>query len=161
MLRAVAAEVGERCEIHQLGYLGERQTLVIQIVFQYGYGVAVDVRGDAVARHTLDGGREVFGRHVQALGIVTHIAFCAADACGEQCHQLFHDIGCAVGMRVGGFALGMRLEDVVHHRQTEAAHQFAIELQVAVVHAVAQAVEVIQQMPCLLIRQFDDRIVVQ
>ena len=30
---AVAAEVRERGEIHQFGYLGERQTLVTQIVF--------------------------------------------------------------------------------------------------------------------------------
>ena len=64
VLGAVAAEVREGGEIHQFGYLGERQALVVQIVFQYGYGVAVDVRGDAVARHALDGGREVFGRHV-------------------------------------------------------------------------------------------------
>ena len=55
-------------------------------------------------------------------------------------------------MRIGGVALGVRLEDVVHHRQAEAAHQFAIEQQVAVVHAVAQAVEVCQQDGSLLIR---------
>ena len=33
VLGAVAAEVRERGEIHQFGYLGERQTLVTQIVF--------------------------------------------------------------------------------------------------------------------------------
>ena len=37
---------------------------------------------------------------------------------------------------VTGFLLGMGLEDVVHHGQAETAHQFAIELQMAVVHAV-------------------------
>ena len=55
-------------------------------------------------------------------------------------------------MRVCGFSLGVRLEDVVHHRQAEAPHQFAVEQQVAVIHAVAQAVEVCQQDGSLLIR---------
>ena len=55
-------------------------------------------------------------------------------------------------MGICGFSLGMGLEDVVHHRQAKAAHQFAIEQQVAVVHAVAQAVEVCQQDGSLLIR---------
>ncbi len=64
-------------------------------------------------------------------------------------------------MRVCRFSLGMGLEDVVHHCQAEAAHQFAVELQVAVFHPVAQPMEVIQQMFGLLIRQFDDRVLVQ
>jgi len=75
VLGAVAAEVREGGEIHQFGYLCERQALVIQILFQYGHGVAVDVRGDAMTCHTLDGGREVFRRHVQALGIIAYVAF--------------------------------------------------------------------------------------
>jgi hypothetical protein len=33
MLRAVATEVRERREVHQVGYLGEGQAFVIQIVF--------------------------------------------------------------------------------------------------------------------------------
>ena len=33
-------------------------------------------------------------------------------------------------------ALSMSLENVIHHRETQTAHQFAIELQMAVVHAV-------------------------
>ena len=57
--------------------------------------------------------------------------------------------------------LGMGLEDVVHHRQAEAAHQFSIELQVAVAHAFAQTMEVGQQMPGLLIGEFDDRVLVE
>ena len=56
MLGAVAAEVGEGGEMHAVGYLGERQTFVIQIAFYYRYGVAVDVGGDAVPRDALDGG---------------------------------------------------------------------------------------------------------
>ena len=122
MLGAVAAEVREGGEIHQFGYLGERQALVIQIVFQYGHGVAVDVGGDAVARHALDGGREILGRYVQALGLVAHVALRAADAGSEQCHKLFYDIGRAVAVRVGSVTLGMSLEDVIHHRQAEAPH---------------------------------------
>ena len=74
-----------------------------------------------MARHTLDGGGEVFGRHVQSLGIVAHVAFCTADTCSEQRHELFHDLGRAVAMGIGGIALCMRLEDVVHHSQTETA----------------------------------------
>ena len=161
MLGAVAAEVRERGEIHQFGYLGERQTLVTQIVFSYGYCMAVEVGGDAVARPTLAGGREVFGRHVQTLGIVAHIAFCTTDAGSEQCHKLFHDISRAVAVSVGGIALGMRLEDVIHHRQTETAHQFSVEEQVAIVHAVTQSVEVGKQKAGLFICKSDDRVLVQ
>ena len=47
-------------------------------------------------------------------------------------------------MRVCGFSLGMGLEDIVHHRQAETAHQFAIELYMAVVLAVTQPMEVIK-----------------
>ena len=63
-----------------------------------------------MARHTLDGGRKVFGRHVQSLGIVAYIPFCTTDACREQCHELFYDIGRAVGMCICGIALGMSRE---------------------------------------------------
>ena len=66
-----------------------------------------------MACHTFDGGREVFGRYVQSLGIVAHFTFCAADAGSEQRHELFHDIGCAVAVGVGGVTLGMGFEDVV------------------------------------------------
>ena len=52
---------------------------------------------------------------------------CAADAGGEKCHELLDDVGCPVSMRVCGFSLGMGIEDVVHHRQAEAAHQVAVE----------------------------------
>ena len=114
-----------------------------------------------MARHTLDGGGEVFGRNVQTLGIIAHIAFCAADASRKQCHELFHDIGRTVAMGVGGIALGMRLEDVVHHRQAETTHQFSVEEQVAIVHAVTQSVEVCKQKAGLFIREFDDRVLVQ
>ena len=64
-------------------------------------------------------------------------------------------------MGIGGITLGMSLEDVVHHRQTETAHEFPIELQVAVFKAVAKAMEVIQEMPGLFICQLDDGILVQ
>ena len=61
------------------------------------------------------------------LCVVAHIALCAADAGGEKCHELLDDVGCPVSMRVCGFSLGMGIEDVVHHRQAEAAHQVAVE----------------------------------
>ena len=80
-----------------------------------------------MSRHAFNGGREIFGRYVQTLGIVAHITLRSADASGKQSHQLFHDVGCAVGMGVCCITLGMGLEDVVHHRQAEAAHQVAVE----------------------------------
>ena len=43
MFGAVAAEVRERREVHQVGSLGEGQTFIVQIVFYYRYGMAVDV----------------------------------------------------------------------------------------------------------------------
>ena len=101
--------------------------------------------------HTFDGGREIFGRYVQTLGIVAHITLRSADARSQQSHQLFHDVGCAVGMGVCCITLGMGLEDVVHHRQAETAHQFVIELQMAVVLAVTQPMEVITAALALLI----------
>ncbi len=95
-----------------------------------------------MARHALDGGGEVLRRYVQTIGIVAHLALSASDARGEQIHQLSDDISRAVGVRVGSVALGVRLEDVVHHRKAEAPHQLAVERQVALIHAVAETVEV-------------------
>ena len=64
-------------------------------------------------------------------------------------------------MGICDITLGMGFEDVVHHRQAEAAHQFTMEQQVTVVHAVTKTMEVILQMSCLFIRQFDDGVLVQ
>ena len=64
-------------------------------------------------------------------------------------------------MHVGGVALGVRLKDVVHHRQAEAPHQLAVERQMAVVHAVAQTVEVSQDDVGLLVSEMDDGVVVE
>ena len=55
----------------------------------------------------------------------------------------------------------MSLKDVVHHRQAKTAHQFTMELQMALTHPVAQTMEVIKQMPCLLVGEFDDRVLIQ
>ena len=114
-----------------------------------------------MARHTLDGCREVFGRDIQALGLEAHIALRPADARGKQGHELLHDIGRAVSMRFGRFVLGMRLKNVVHHRQTKTAHQLTMELQMALTHTVAQTMEIIKQVPGLLVGEFDDRILIQ
>ena len=119
VLGAVAAEVTQRGEIHAVSYLRERQAVVIQKIFQYGDGVAVDVGGDAMASNPLDGGSEVFGGYVQSLGVVADIALGAANAGGKKRHQLLHDIGCALGMRVGGLALCMGLKDIIHHGQAQ------------------------------------------
>ena len=116
MLGAVAAEIAQRGEVHTVSDLGEREALVVQKAFQDGHGGTVDVTADAVARHAFDRGGEVFRRDVQPLGIVAHLALGATDAGVEQVGQLTDDVGGAVAVSVGGLALGMRLEDVVHHR---------------------------------------------
>lgn len=91
--------------------------------------------------YTFDGGREIFGRYVQPLGIVAHITFRSAYSSCKQSHQLLNDVGCAVSMDICGITLGMGFEDVVHHRQTETAHQSAIKLQLAVVHAFTKTMD--------------------
>ncbi|MBP5328086.1 MAG: hypothetical protein J6Y98_09290 [Bacteroidales bacterium] len=57
---AVAAEVGEECEVHTLGCLRERQVLIIEVYLQDWHCGAVNEDADAVACEALDGGREVF-----------------------------------------------------------------------------------------------------
>ena len=64
-------------------------------------------------------------------------------------------------MGVGDIAPGVELEDVVHHRQAEAPHHFAVEEQVAVIEAVAQTVEVLQQDFRLPVVDLDDGILVE
>ena len=80
-----------------------------------------------MAGDALDGGGKVFGRYVEPLGIVAHVALGAADAGGEQVGELPDDNGGAVAVGVGGVAAGVELEDVVHHRQAEAPHHLAVE----------------------------------
>ena len=43
VLGAIAAEIREGGEVHGIGYLGERQTFVVEVVFEYVDGVAVYV----------------------------------------------------------------------------------------------------------------------
>ena len=114
-----------------------------------------------MTRQPLDGGREVLGRHVKAFGIVTHVTLGATDTGSEQCHQLFDDVGRAVGVRVGGFTLRMRLKDVIHHRQAQAAHHFIVEQQVAVIYAFTQTMEILEQTAGLGVGERDDGIPVQ
>ena len=114
-----------------------------------------------MTRYALDGCREVFGRNVEPTGVVAHVALGAADTCREQCHKLLHYVGGAVSMRVGGVALGVSLEYVVHHCEAEAAHEFAIELQMTVLHTVAEAMEITEQLLHLLVCQTDDGVLVE
>lgn len=161
VLGAVAAEVGERGEIHPVGYLRERQALIVEVFLQYGHCGAVDEAADAVAGDALDGGGEVFRRYVEPFGIVADVALRAADACGKQVGQLTDDVGGAVAVGVGGVAARVELEDVVHHRQAEAPHHLAVEEQVAVIEAVAQAVDVFQQDFRLSVVDLDDGVLVE
>ena len=161
VLGAVAAEIAQRGEVHPVGYLRERQALVVEVFLQDGHRGAVDEAADAVAGDALDGGGEVLGRYIQSLGIVADVALRAADAGGEQVGQLADDNGGAVAVGVGGVAPGVELEDVVHHRQAEAPHHLAVEEQVAVVEAVAQAMEVLQQDFRLAVVDLDDGVLVE
>ena len=161
VLGAVAAEIAQRGEVHAVGDLGEREALIIQKTFQDGHGGTIDITADAVARHAFDCGGEVLRRDVQPLGIVAYFTLGATDAGGEQVGQLTDDIGRSVAMDVGGITLCMRLEDVIHHRQAETSHQFVIEQQMTVAHAVAETVEVGEHDSCLLISEFDDGILVE
>ena len=64
-------------------------------------------------------------------------------------------------MILRGVALGMSLKDIIHHRQTQTAYQFAVEHQVAFLHAVAQTVKIGEDMLGLVVGERDDRILVQ
>ena len=161
VLGAVAAEITQRGEVHLVGNLRERQSLVVEVFLQDGHRVAVNETTDAVSCDSLNCGGEVLRRHVQPPCIVAHFAFGAADTGGEQVGQLPDDIGGAVAVGIGGLAPGVKLEDVVYHCQTEAPHHLAVEGQVTVVHAVAQAVEVLQQDFRLSVVDLDDGILVK
>ena len=128
VLGAVAAEIGEGGEIHEFRYLRERQPFIIQIVFQNGSGVAVNVVGYAVPGYALRSGREIFRRNVQSRSIVAYIALRSADTGSEQGHELFNNVSRPVGMLLCSVALSVRLKDVVHHGKAEAPHQFTMEL---------------------------------
>jgi hypothetical protein len=43
VLGAIAAEIREGGEVHGIGYLGERQAFVVEVVLEYVDGVAVYV----------------------------------------------------------------------------------------------------------------------
>ena len=105
MLCAVAAEIGKGGEIHPVGNLTQRETFVVEQFLENGYGIAIDVGSDTVPRQALDGSGKIFGRNVQAPGIVAHVALRATDAGGEQRDELLDDVGGAIGMGVGRFTL--------------------------------------------------------
>lgn len=161
VLRAVAAEIAQGVEVHLVGDLGERQALVVEFLFEYRHRGTVDEAADAVACDALDGGRQVLGRHIQPFGKVAHLALGTADAGVEQRQELLDDIGRAVAVGLGGVAAGVELEDVVHHRQAETPHHLAVEEQVAVVEAVAQPAEVLQQDFRLAVIDLDDGVLVE
>ena len=161
MFCAISTEIGKGGKIHPFGNLREREAFVFQIVFQDGDGVTVDVGTDAVARDTLDGGRKVFGRYVETLGVVTDIALCATDSGGEHFHQLLDDVCRTVCMGLGRIAYGVRLKDIIDHRQAQASHQLPIEEQVPVAQAVPETMEITEQMLRLYIVQMDDRVLVE
>ncbi len=64
MLGAVAAEVAQRGEVHPVGYLRERQALVVEVFLQDGHRGTVDEAAYAVAGDAFDGGGEVFRRDI-------------------------------------------------------------------------------------------------
>jgi len=161
VLGAITTEVTQRGEIHAVGDLCEREAFIVQKAFQDRHGGTVDVTADTMASHAFDRSGEVFRRDVQPLGVIAHFALGAADAGGEQVGQLTDDVGGAVAVGIGGLTASMDLEDVVHHRQAETPHHLAVKEQVAVVEAVAQAMEVLQQDLCLTVVELNDRVLVK
>ena len=98
---------------------------------------------------------------MQAFGIVGDGAFGACGSGSEQIHELAHDVGGTVGLGVGGVALSVCLEDVVHHGKAKASHEFAIEKEVVELEAVTQTVEVGEDMRGLLFGERDNGIAVE
>ena len=96
---AVTAEVAQRGEIHAVGNLRERQSLVFKIIFQYWHSGTVYIRCDAVPCQSFYGGREVLGRHVQALGIVVNAALGAANSSRQQFHERLHNVAGETSLR--------------------------------------------------------------
>ena len=64
-------------------------------------------------------------------------------------------------MRVGGLVLGMGFEDIVHHRQAEATHELAVELELVICHAVTQTMKVILQIARLFFCKSYDGVLVE
>ena len=134
LLFAIAAEVRQGLKIHHLSNLRNGETLVVEQVLEYGHGMAVDIRGDAVTRHSADSGRQVFGRDVEPPGIIAHLALGAADSRREQIHQTADNIARPLGMPGGAVMLGVKLKNIVHHDQAETSHDSVVETQVGFVH---------------------------
>lgn len=158
---AVTAEIRKRVEVQHVGDLCERELFVGEEFLYDGDGSIGDVGGDAGAGDAADGIGEVFGRHMEFVGIVRHLALGAADARGKHLHQAADDVACAFGMTRTSVMERMELEDVVDHREAEAAHQPVIELEADVVHPLADAVDVVQKAAGILLRKRDDRVVVE
>ncbi len=57
-------------------------TTHFSVLLRDGYGGMVDEAAGAVTGDALNGGGKVLGRYIQPLGIVAHVALCAADAGG-------------------------------------------------------------------------------
>ena len=64
-------------------------------------------------------------------------------------------------MRIGGFTLGMGLEDVIYQCKTEASHEFIIELQIIIAHSSLKSAEVFKDMRCLFFRQRNNRVLIE
>ena len=66
-----------------------------------------------------------------------------------------------VAVVLRSIALSMSLENVIHHRETQTAHEFVVEHQLTLHHTVAQTVEVFKDARCLFFRQRNNRVLIQ
>ena len=91
VLGAVAAEVAQGSEIHEVGNLCQGQAGIVQVFLQDGDGVTVDVGHDTAAGHPLDCGRQVFLAHMELAGIPAHFPMGAGSPFGQEAHQFAND----------------------------------------------------------------------
>ncbi len=161
MFGDVTTEIRRGGELHRVGDLRERETVVFEQLFEDRDGVAVDEGGDAAARRAAHGVGEIFGRDVEPPGVVADFALGATDAGLQQLHQFLYDKAAAVGRFQRAVMLGMEVEEVVHYRAAQASHQLAIEQVRSLARTVAEPADIFREPPGVRFAEGEHRIVVQ
>ena len=145
MFLHIAAKIRQRREIHLLAYLRQRQIAVFQVVGYHRHGLSVYQIRYAAPRVVFDCLRKVLCRYIQLFGIVRHFAIAFAASCREQRQQAADDVRRAFRSCHAVVELGVKLEQVVHHRQRQTAHQLVVEKVMRVVLPFADAVDIGQK----------------
>lgn len=127
MLCDVTAEIRQRRETHDFGYLGNRQFRIIEKFFYNGNSVEAHVKRYAVACYSLDGFGQIFWRDAQLLCIICHLAVLSAIAFFKHFHKSLHHIRLAVGSRFRVVNERMEIIYIVNHGHGKAPDYFGIE----------------------------------